>query len=172
MASNSLNFPYLTMTKIFLNGISAGVRAILMASAFLLMFQACAGSSWSDNFQLVGHDPLVDPVIRRLTGKVTGLGKVNKDGHIYSIRLEPIGPKMLPPNRNELRGWRLTVLKGARFGYVYWVHSNTSTEITVHSKDGWLDGVVTGDLFVVEQIDSKLLPAAKRLDVGEAQNVV
>ena len=160
------------MKTIFLSWTSAGVRAILMASALSLMYQASAGPSWSDGLRLVGHDPLVDPVLRRLTGKVTSVGTANKNGHIYTLRLEPIGPKMFPPKKNELRGWRLTVLKGARFGYVYWVHSNTSTEITVHSRDGFLDGMVAGDLFVVEQIDSKALPAAKSREDGEAQSVV
>ena len=47
--------------------------------------------------RLAGHDPIVDPVLRRFTGKVIGLGAANKAGHIYTLRVEPIGPKMVPP---------------------------------------------------------------------------
>jgi hypothetical protein len=160
------------MTTMLLKWISAGTRASLMTGALLLTLHAAAGPLWPDDLRLAGHDPIVDQVLRRFTGKVTGLVAAGKAGHVYTLRLEPIGPKMVPPARNELRGWRLTVLKGARFGYVYWVQGNTATEITVRSKDGALDGMVAGDLFVVEQLDPNAPPATSRRDDDDLQRMV
>lgn len=155
-----------------LKWISAGARASAMAGALLLTLHASAEPLSRDGMRLAGHDPLVDPVLRRFTGKVTGLGAAGKAGHIYTLRVEPIGPKMVPPARNELRGWRLTVLKGARFGSVFWVHGNTANEITVRSKDGWLDGMIAGDLFVAEQLHPNAPPATSRRDDDGLQRAV
>lgn len=155
-----------------LKWISAGARASVMAGALLLTLHASADPLSRDGMRFAGHDPLVDPVLRRFTGKVIGLGAANKAGHIYALRLEPIGPNMVPPARNELRGWRLTMLKGARFGNVFWVQGNTANEITVRGKEGRLDGVTAGDLFVVEQLDPNAPPATSRRDDDEPQRVV
>ncbi|AZG10182.1 hypothetical protein EGT29_21210 [Pigmentiphaga sp. H8] len=136
-----------------LKWISRGARVSLMAGALLLALDASADPAWRDGMLLAGHDPIVDPVLRRYPGKVTGLGSPGKTGRVYTLRLQPLGPKAAPPAPNALRGWRLTVLKGARFGQVYWVQSNTADAITVRSKDGSLDGMAAGDLFVVEELD-------------------
>ncbi|VTU19666.1 hypothetical protein RA8CHR_01975 [Variovorax sp. RA8] len=151
---------------------SAGARASAMAGALLLALHASADPLSRDGMRLAGHDPLVDPVLRRFTGKVIGLGAAGKAGHIYTLRVEPIGPRMVPPARNELRGWRLTVLKGARFGSVFWVHGNTANEITVRGKDGWLDGMIAGDLFVAEQLDPNAPSATSRRDEDGLQRAV
>jgi len=142
--------------------ISSCARASLVAGALLLSLDAAADPAWRDGILLAGHDPIVDPVLRRLPGKVTGLGAANKAGRIYTLRLQPLGPKAAPPAPNELRGWRLTVLKGARFGYVFWVQSNTADAITVRSKDGSLNGMAEGDLFVVEELDPNPPPTSRR----------
>ncbi|MBN9475946.1 MAG: hypothetical protein J0H72_17970 [Burkholderiales bacterium] len=153
-----------------LKWISSGARASLMAGALLLAMDASADPAWRGGMLLAGHDPIVDPVLRRLPGKVTGLGAANKAGRVYTLRLQPLGPKAAPPVPNALRGWRLTVLKGARFGQVYWVQSNTADAITVRSKDGSLDGMAAGDLFVVEELDPNP-PATSLGDDKEKQRV-
>jgi hypothetical protein len=160
------------MTTMLLKWIPACAQASVMAGALLLMLHASADPLSRDGMRLVGHDPIVDPVLRRFTGKVTGLGAANKAGHVYTLRVEPIGPKMVPPAPNELRGWRLTVLKGARFGNVFWVQGNTANEITVRARDGWLDGMTASDLIVVEQLDPKAPSATSRRDDEDTQRVV
>ena len=52
------------------------------------------------------------------------------------------------------------------------MHSNTTNEITVRGKDGWLDGMIAGDLFVVEQLDPNAPPATSRRDDDGLQRVV
>ena len=92
-----------------------------------------------------GHDDLkVDPALRRNPGKVTALGT------FYSFEAKPLrAPEYVP---NELRGWRLTVLAGKRFGAAFDVEGNTASQITVAPTNGPLDGLAVGDLFIVEEI--------------------
>jgi hypothetical protein len=146
--------------------ISAGARTFLTTGALLLTLHAAAAPLPLDGIMLAGHEPLVDPALRRFTGVVVGLGTANKAGHVYTLRLKPLGPGMAPPAPNEMRGWRLTVLAGNRFGSVFWVKSNTASEITVRSKEGALDGMNARDVFVVEQLnpDAPLPPTSRRDD--------
>ena len=53
---------------------------------------------------------------------------------------------------NELRGWRLTVLAGKRFSSVFEVESNSESEIVVTARDGPVNGLAVGDVFVLEEI--------------------
>jgi hypothetical protein len=91
-----------------------------------------------------GHDDVkVDPALKRNPGKVTALGTV------YSFEAKPLRAPAYAPN--ELRGWRLTVLAGERFGAAFEVESNTESRITVAPAAGPLSGLAVGDLFIVEE---------------------
>jgi hypothetical protein len=125
--------------------ILAGARASAMAAALLLAQHAVAG-----------HDA-VDPAVRRFTAKVTGLGQAGKAGRIATLRFEPIGPGMVAPKRNEMRGWRLTFIRGKMFGRTLWLQSNTPDELTVRATDPSMEGVNAGDIVVIELIDPKLV---------------
>jgi hypothetical protein len=101
---------------------------------------------------LAGHDDLdVGRAMRRQAGMVTALGSPDGKGGIYSFQAKPLpaAPGYVP---NELRGWRLTLLAGARFASVFEVQSNTESEITVTTLDGPLNGLAVRDVFVVEDI--------------------
>lgn len=114
----------------------AGLRARRLTLAALLLFVAPAQA---------GHDDVkVDPALKRNPGKVTALGSV------YSFEAKPLrAPAYVP---DELRGWRLTVLAGERFGAAFEVQSNTESRITVAPAAGPLNGLAVGDLFIVEQV--------------------
>ena len=89
-----------------------------------------------------GHDDVkVDPALKRNPGKITALGAGPNAFEAKPLR----APAFVP---NELMGWRLTLLGGARFGAAFRVRSNTESRITV---DGPLEGLAVGDLFIVEQ---------------------
>ncbi len=101
----------------------------------------------------VGHEPMdLGPAYRRYIGKVTALGGADEDGRIYSFQAMPVGPGVMAPAANELRGWRLTILAGKRFASAFEVKSNTATEITVAARDGPLNGLVISDVFIIEDI--------------------
>jgi|ERR1051325_4391541 hypothetical protein len=99
-----------------------------------------------------GHDNIdVDPALKRYAGRITALGAADAKGDIYSFRARRMhadsefGP-------DELRGWRLTILAGKRFAYVFEVRSNTGDEIIVTAAKGPLNGIAVKDVFVVENI--------------------
>lgn len=100
-----------------------------------------------------GHEPDINPALRRFTGTVVGLGSADAAGHVHTLRLQPLGPGMKAPAPDELRGWRLTLLAGKRFASAFTVQGNSATEITVQRSDGPLDGVAASDVFVVEEPD-------------------
>lgn len=139
----------------WLKWIPAGARASLMAGALLLTLHAAADPARVDGMQLAGHDA-VDPALRRFTGKVTGIGRADKAGRVAALRFDPIGPGMVAPKRNELRGWRITFIKGKLFGRTLWVKRNTPDELTVRDTDPSLGGVVEGDILMIELLDPKL----------------
>lgn len=126
----------------------------MVAGALLLALPAVAGPARLDGMRLAGHDA-VDPALKRFTGKVTGLGPANKAGRVASLRFDPIGPGMVAPKRNELRGWRLTFIRGKLFGRSLWIKGNTPNELTVRDTDPSLAGVVEGDILMIELIDPK-----------------
>ncbi|MDB5998847.1 MAG: hypothetical protein JWP52_546 [Rhizobacter sp.] len=136
--------------------ILAGVRASVMGAALLLTLHAAAEPARLDGIQIAGHDA-VDPAVRRFTAKVTRVGQANKAGRISTLRFEPIGPGMVAPKPNELRGWRLTFIRGKMFGRALWVKSNTPNELTVRSTDPSMEGVAEGDIVVIELIDPNLV---------------
>ena len=136
--------------------ILAGMRASVMAAASLLTLHAAADSARLDEIQIAGHDA-VDPAVRRFTAKVTRVGQANKAGRISTLRFEPIGPGMVAPKPNEMRGWRLTFIRGKMFGRTLWLKSNTPTELTVRNTDPSMEGVVEGDIVIIELIDPKLI---------------
>ena len=138
--------------------ILAGVRASLMATALVLTLHATAGPARSDGTRIAGHDA-VDPALRRFTAKVTRVGGADKAGRISTLRFEPIGPGMVAPQRNEMRGWRLTFIRGKMFGRTLWLDSNTPDELTVRNTDPSMEGVTEGDIVVIELIDPKLVDA-------------
>ncbi len=140
------------------------------------------GGNALGDLRTVGHEPDINPALRRFTGIVVALGDPDAAGHVYTFRVAPIGPLTVAPLSNELRGWRLTVLAGKRFASVFRVQSNTATEITVKATDGTLettlDGLAAGDVFVIEEIDdsvpepsaSALTLAARRLAAHHLQH--
>lgn len=106
-------------------------------------------------FIQVGHDNIVvDPTVRRYTGMVDALGSPNAQGKMYSFMPSPVGPHNFPLSPNDLRGWRLTVLSGKRFGQVFTVGTNSASEITVTADKGPLDGLAVRDVFIIESVDA------------------
>src|SRR4051812_31595696 len=93
----------------------AGVRAALTAAALLLSLQCAAGPAPLDRLRIAGHDA-VDPALQRFTAKVTRVGRADAAGRISSLRFEPIGPGMVAPKPDDMRGWRLTFIRGKMFG--------------------------------------------------------
>ena len=136
--------------------ISAGVRASVMAATSLLTLHAAADPTRLDGIQIAGHDA-VDPALRRFTAKVTRVGQPAKAGRVSTFRFEPIGPGMVAPKRNEMRGWRLTFIKGKMFGKTLWLKSNGPDELTVRDTDPSMAGVVEGDIVIIELLDPKLI---------------
>jgi len=136
--------------------ILAGVRASVMVAASLLTLHAAADPARLDGLQIAGHDA-VDPALRRFTAKVTRVGQANKAGRVSTLRFEPIGPGMVAPKRNEMRGWRLTFIRGKMFAKTLWLKSNTPDELTVRDTDPSMQGVVEGDIVIIELIDPKLI---------------
>lgn len=107
-----------------------GARRLTLAAA-LLAFAAHAG-----------HDDVkVDPALKRNPGKITALAADER-----SFEAKPLRSAAFVPG--ELRGWRLTMLGGERFGSAFRVEANTESRITV---DGTLNGLAVGDLFIVEE---------------------
>lgn len=146
------------LTTWMLTGVRTSAMASLMAAALLLTLHAAAVPMRFQGIQLVGHDA-VDPAVRRFTAKVTGVGQANKAGRTSTLRFEPIGPGMVAPKRNEMRGWRLTFIRGKMFGRTLWLKSNTPDELTVRNNDPSMEGVSVGDIVVIELIDPKLVDA-------------
>jgi hypothetical protein len=134
----------------------AAARASLIAGAVLLALGAAADPAPLDGLLLAGHDA-VDPALQRFTAKVTRLGQPDKSGRIATLRFEPIGPGMVPPKPNDMRGWRLTFIRGKLFAQTLWLESNTVDELRVRDTDPSLDGVVEGDIVMIELIDPKLV---------------
>lgn len=136
--------------------ILAAARASASAAVLLIAQHAAAEPLPPEGLRLAGHDA-VDPALRRFTAKVTGLGRAGKAGRIATLRFEPIGPGMVAPKRNEMRGWRLTFIRGRMFGRTLWLQSNTPDELTVRATDPSMEGVNAGDIVVIELIDPKLV---------------
>ena len=136
--------------------ILAGARASVMAATLLLTLHAAADAARLDGMQIAGHDA-VDPALRRFSAKVTSVGQADKAGRVCTLRFEPIGPGMVAPKRNEMRGWRLTFIRGKMFGKTLWLKSNTPDELTVRGTDPSMEGVVEGDIVIIELIDPKLI---------------
>jgi hypothetical protein len=121
-----------------------------------------AAPSWFDRFGSdrggvvrVGHEPMApDPTIRRYTGVVAGLGPRDPEGKLYTFKLSPLGPRNFPLSRDDLRGWRMTMLSGRHFGEVFRVNGNTESEVTVHPDNGPIDGLDVRDVFIIESIDA------------------
>ncbi len=102
----------------------------------------------------VGHDNVVvDPTVRRYTGMVAGLGAPDGKGQLYTFKAAPLGPRSFPLTHDDLRGWRMTVLAGKRFGEVFTVSGNSETEITVTGDKGPLTGLGEHDVFIIESVD-------------------
>ena len=106
-------------------------------------------------FVKVGHDNVVvDPSVRRYTGMVAALGAPDAQGRLYSFKTAPVGPRSFPLAPDDLRGWRLTMLAGKRFGEVFTVRGNTESEITVTADKGPIDGLGEHDVFIIESVDA------------------
>jgi len=103
----------------------------------------------------VGHDNVVvDPTVRRYSGMVAGLGAPDSKGQLFSFKAAPLGPRSFPLTHDDLRGWRMTMLAGKRFGEVFTVSGNTETEITVTGEKGPLTGLAEHDVFIIESVDA------------------
>lgn len=116
-----------------------------------------------EGVRLAGHEPDVNPALRRFTGIVVDLGRAAADGRHFTLRIDPIGPRSRPPAPDTLKGWRLTVLAGKRFASVYRVAGNTETEIAVDATGEPVDGIEARDVFVVEEIDTTPPASTSRL---------
>ena len=139
-----------------LTSIRVGARCSAMAGALLLTQHAAADPARLDGVQLAGHDA-VDPALQRFTAKVTRVGPADAAGRIATLRFEPIGPGMVVPKPNDMRGWRLTFIRGKMFARTLWLESNTADELTVRDTDPPMEGVVEGDIVIIELIDPKLV---------------
>ncbi len=159
-----------------LRWISAGARAVVigvmavMASASLLPLHASADPARPDAMRMAGHDP-VDPALRRFTGTVTGVGRPDKGHRVSTLRFDPIGPGVVAPKPGELRGWRITFIKGKLFGETLWVEGNTPNELTVRDTDPSLAGVVEGDILMIELLDPNASAPSSRRDDDERPRV-
>jgi len=143
------------------------VGATFVCSAALATASLLADASSFDRagFVRVGHEPMApDPTIRRYTGMVAALGPPDAQGKRYAFKPSPVGPRNFPLSANDLRGWRMTMLSGKRFGEVFRVGGNTESEITITADSGPIDGLDPRDLFIIESIDadgaSMFAPAA------------
>ncbi|MEO6743114.1 MAG: hypothetical protein ABIS28_00045 [Caldimonas sp.] len=116
-----------------------------------------------DGVRVAGHEPDINPALRRFTGIVVDLGAAAADGRRFTLRIGPIGPRSSPPAPDMLKGWRLTVLAGKRFSSVYRVAGNTETEIAVDATGEPVDGIEARDVFVVEEIDPAASAPTSRL---------
>jgi hypothetical protein len=133
-----------------------------MALSIACLMANTAHAQWResgvfDRSQLihVGHDNIVvDPSVRRYSGMVAALGAPNAKGHVFSFKTAPLGPRSFPLKQDDLRGWRLTVLAGKRFGEVFTVSANTESEITVTPEKGPIDGMGEHDVFIIESVDA------------------
>ncbi len=116
-----------------------------------------------------GHDFTEAPAsTRRFAGKVTGLGKPDDKGDLYtfsaSVQEEAVPPLIairkadaIAKNQfvlQEVKSWRITFLSGELLGNAYHVANNTATDVEVVDlyKHGPLNGLKVGDLFFVEEI--------------------
>ena len=86
---------------------------------------------------------------------MTRLGQPDKAGRVSTLRFEPIGPGMVAPKPDAMRGWRLTFIRGKMFAQTLWLDSNTADELTIRPSDPSLEGVVEGDIVMIELIDPK-----------------
>ena len=153
-----------------LTWILASARASMVAAALLLTLHAAADPARLGDIQLAGHDP-VDPALRRFTGKVTGVGQRDQADRVSTLRFDPLGPGMVAPKPDELRGWRLTFIKGKLFGQTVWVEGNTPNELTVRNTDPSLAGVVEGDILMIEELDPNVPDPSSRRNDDEPRRV-
>ena len=139
----------------WVRSISTGAQASVMAAALLLTLHVAADPARPDGVRIAGHDA-VDPALQRFTAKVTRVGEADKAGRVSTLRFEPIGPGMVAPTPDAMRGWRLTFIRGKMFAQTLWLESNTADELTIRTTDPSLEGVVEGDIVMIELIDPKL----------------
>jgi hypothetical protein len=145
-------------------GIPAGAGLALMFAASIAGAQVIPsadhifsgpGSLVRSGFLHVGHDNIVvDPSVRRFTGMVSALGSPDAHGKLYTFKASPVGPRSFKLSVDDLRGWRMTVLSGKRFGQVFTVSGNTESEITVKADKGPVDGLDVRDVFIIESVDA------------------
>ena len=155
----------------WLRWVAATARASMAAAALLLSLHAAADPARLDGMRMAGHDP-VDPALRRFTATVTGIGQPGEANRVSTLRFDPIGPGMVAPKPDELRGWRVTFIKGILFGQTLWVERNTPDELTVRDTDPSLAGVVEGDILMIELLepdpaDPRAAATARRTDDQE-----
>ena len=130
----------------------------------IAMKAASALGAWMVSFAVAfaGHDGIaVDPALKRYAGQVTALGKPDDQGRVYSLQVRRL-PASAAFERDELRGWRLTMLAGRRFAQVFEVVGNTGTELSVSAADGPLNGIAVRDVFVIENIPVERQKPAER----------
>ena len=137
----------ITACLLALSALGLGVERVVAESPRML-----AAPPDKDALRRTGHDAIdVSPAVKRYAGIVTALGAPDEKGSIYSFRAARL-PAAPGYATNELRTWRLTVLAGKRFSSVFEVQSNSESEIVVTARDGPVNGLAVGDVFVVEEI--------------------
>jgi hypothetical protein len=145
-------------------GIAASAGWALMFAASIASAQLVSSADYvlsgpallpRSGFMRVGHDNIVvDPSVRRFTGMVSALGLPDAQGKLYTFKASPVGPRSFKLSPDDLRGWRMTVLSGKRFGQVFTVSGNTESEITVKADKGPVDGLDVRDVFIIESVDA------------------
>src|ERR1051325_8877065 len=120
------------------------MRSSLLAAVLLLCSTAVLGHEGEE----ASH---VDPALKRYSGQITALGAPDEKGDIYSFRAKRLYADT-PFAPEELRGWRLTILAGKRYGNVFEVRSNSGDEIFVSAAKGPLNGIKVKEVFVVEHM--------------------
>jgi hypothetical protein len=143
----SLRIPRIAACLLALNVLGLGIERVVAESPRML-----AAPPGKNGLSRTGHDAIdVNPAVKRYAGIVTALGAADEKGSIYSFRAARL-PAAPGYAANELRGWRLTVLAGKRFSSVFEVQSNSESEIVVTARDGPVNGLAVGDVFVLEEI--------------------
>jgi hypothetical protein len=144
---------------------------VVLLAVVAVAFPVVSASAGSVRLLPVAHDGIkVDPTVRRWTGTVVSIGDPDAKGRHLTFRANPIGPRNFPLAGDDLRGWRMTVLAGKRFGETFTIGGNTAeADITVSAERGSLDGLAANDVFIIESVDANgasLFPAQDAQPAG------
>jgi len=153
---------------------ASGSSRILVAILLgLALAHAAVSSPWlpthgsvhpQSSLVYIAHDsgmPLDEPLVRRLAGHVSALGRTGADSHLYAFETAALqrDAARFPPG--SLRSWRLTFVSGERLGAVFRIADNTNSQIVVTTAGDPLDGIAVGDAFLIEDRIERTPPARR-----------